>query len=157
VEPLRVVVGWESAERSGRALERAGDLATRLGAGLDVVHVRDAVLTPAPSSAVGLPLDPGGTIAAMPLSAERLAEIRQDVEADVAGRTGGAPTTVHVREGWPPDVLTAVADEVDAYVVVVGGPAHGFAAFLEHLVTGSVAHELEKRSHRPVLVVPSPT
>jgi nucleotide-binding universal stress UspA family protein len=145
VEPLRVVVGWESAERSGRALEQAGDLAARLGAALEVVHVRDAVL------------DPGGTVAAMPLSAERLAEIRQDVEADIAGRTGGAPTTVHVREGWPPDVLTTVADEVDAYVVVVGGPAHGFAAFLEHLVTGSVAHELEKRSHRPVLVVPSPT
>lgn len=157
MEPLKVVVGWESAERSTHALERAGDLAGRLGGALEVVHVRDAVVTPAPSSAVGLPLDPGGTVAAAPLTPERLAEVRQQVEAEVEGLTGSVPTTVHVRQGWPPDVLTALADEVDAYVVVVGGPGHGFAAFLEHLVTGSVAHELEKRSHRPVLVVPSPT
>lgn len=157
MEPLRVVVGWESAERSGRALERAADLAVRLGAGLEVVHVRDAVVTPAPSSAVGLPLDPGGAILTAPLTPERLAEVRTSVEAEVAALTTGAQTTVHVRQGWPPDVLTSVADELDAYVVVVGGPSHGFAAFLEHLMTGSVAHELEKRSHRPVLVVPSET
>lgn len=152
---MRIVIGYESKERSGHALTTAHDLATRLGAGLVVVHVRDAVVTPAASSAVGLPLEPGGVMLSAPLTAEHLAEVRSDITAEVtaAGVTGAE---VRVEQGWPPDALRSVADEVGAYLVVVGGRAGGFAAFLEHLVTGSVAHELERRAHRPVLVVPAP-
>ncbi|MDP3713154.1 MAG: universal stress protein [Mycobacteriales bacterium] len=153
---MRIVVGYESQDRSGHALAAAHDLATRLGAGLVVVHVRDAVVSAVPSSAVGLPLEPSGAVLSTPLTPEHLAEVRRDVEAEVsaAGATG---SEVRVEQGWPPDALQAVADEVDAYLLVVGGQAHGFAAFLEHLVTGSVAHELERRARRPLLVVPAPS
>lgn len=152
---MRIVVGYESKDRSGHALVVAQDLATRVGAELVVVHVRDAVVTAAPSSAVGLPLDPGGAALSAPLAPEHLAEIRRDLSAEVAA-AGAEGAEVRVEQGWPPDALRSVADEVDAYLVVVGGPAHGFAAFLEHLVTGSVAHELERRARRPLLVVPMP-
>ena len=157
MESLSVVVGWETAERSGRALSVAADLARRLGAQLHLVHVRDAVITPAPTSAVGLPLDAGGGVVTAPLTPERLAEVRTEVEREVAPHVSGTPVEVHVEQGWPPDVLVSLADRVDAWAVVVGGPSHGFGAFLEHLVSGSVAHELEKRSTRPVLVVPHQT
>lgn len=152
---MRIVIGYESRERSGHALRKAHDLATRLGAGLVVVHVRDAVVTPAPSSAVGLPLEPSGAALSVPLTPEHLAEVRADITAEVTA-AGITDAEVRVEQGWPPDALRAVADDVDAYLLVVGGQASGFAAFLEHLVTGSVAHELERRAHRPVLVVPAP-
>lgn len=152
---MRIVVGYESQDRSKHALIAAHDLATRLGAGLVVVHVRDAVVTAAPSSTMGLPLEPGGAVLSTPLTPQRLAEVRGEIEAEVEA-SGVAGAEVRVEEGWPPDALRDVADEVDAYLLVVGGQAHGFAAFLEHLVTGSVAHELERRARRPLLVVPAP-
>lgn len=151
MEQLRIVVGYESADRSTHVLAKARELAGRLSASLEVVHVQDAVVSPAPSSAVGFPLDPGGAVITTALSSERLSEIQQQLEREV----GAADAVVRVVQGWAPDVLRAVADELDAYLIVVGGPGHGFGAFLEHLVTGSVTHELERRAHRPVLVVPS--
>lgn len=155
MEQLRIVVGYESAERSGQVLAAAAELAGRLGAALDVVHVRDAVVTPVPSSAAGLPLDPGGGVLTAPLPPEQRAELQRELERRVLEQVGAVPTAVRIETGWPPDVLRAVATEVSAYLVVVGGPGHGLGAFLEHLVTGSVAHELERRCPRPLLVVPS--
>ncbi len=155
MDQLRIVVGYESADRSTHVLAKARELAGRLGAAVEVVHVQDAVVSPAPSSAVGFPLDPGGAVITAALAPERLAEIHQQIEREIGAAVGDAPATVRVVQGWAPDVLRAVADELDAYLIVVGGPGHGFGAFLEHLVTGSVTHELERRAHRPVLVVPS--
>lgn len=153
MERTHVVVGYESADRSRAAVAQGADLARRLGGDLVVVHVRDSVITPAPSSAVGLPMDPGGAVVTAPLTPERLDEVRAEVERDLAGLADGA--TVRIEQGWTPDVLRAVAEEVDAYALVVGGPGHGFGAFLEHLVTGSVTRELEKSCGVPVLVVPT--
>jgi nucleotide-binding universal stress UspA family protein len=156
VAQLRVVVGYESAQRSAHVLAAAVELAGRIGAGLEVVQVREAVVSPAPSSAVGLPLDPGGAVVTAPLTPQRLAELEEGLRGELAPVLGDVETSVRVVQGWPPDVLRAVADEVDAYLLVLGGPGHGFGAFVEHLVTGSVTHELERRSTRPLLVVPGP-
>ena len=69
-----------------------------------------------------------------------------------ARRPGLAIRTV-LRDGNPVSVLLAVADEVDADVIVVG--SRGFGGFPE-LLLGSTSTQLAQHTHRAVLIVPRP-
>jgi len=51
------------------------------------------------------------------------------------------------------DVLEQQADAVDAYLIVVGLPAGGLGAAVDHLLTGSDTVQL-RRASRPLLPVP---
>jgi nucleotide-binding universal stress UspA family protein len=57
-----------------------------------------------------------------------------------------------MEDGRPASVITKVADQVEADLIIVGRRGRGGVA---ELLLGSVSHELVQHSKRPVLVVSS--
>jgi len=51
------------------------------------------------------------------------------------------------------DVLEQQADAVDAYLIVVGLPAGGLGAAVDHLLTGSDTVQLRRRASQQLLPV----
>ena len=58
--------------------------------------------------------------------------------------------------GDPSHELIALADRVDAAMIVVGTRSPGFRGTLQEFFNGSVAAHLAHRQHRPLIVVPHP-
>ncbi|MEO6627748.1 MAG: universal stress protein [Aquihabitans sp.] len=86
---------------------------------------------------------------------ELMASALADLEARI-GRLEGSPSRPHrsvVLDGDPSDVITQVADDEHASLVVVG--ARGSGGF-HGLGLGGVAHHLSHHLHRPLVVVPQP-
>lgn len=155
VEPV-VVLGFEDSPAGHAALRTAAELCTRLRARLHVVHAVPLLTSVSSTSAglgaepyVGLPLDGGE---------QERARIADAVQAQVAGLLGGSGGRWTFAAGWGPpvEVLTEQADEVDAYLLVVGAHKHGLGAALERLLSGSTSRGLERRARCPLLVVPVP-
>jgi nucleotide-binding universal stress UspA family protein len=147
-----VVVGIDVQEAPPAELVRAADLAQRLGAELDVVHVHR--LSRGEMQAM-VSTVPGRQLAKRFLRADERDEARAVsalAERTLAG--AGLPWRLHFRAGDPAENLVAVADEVGALLIVIGTRGSGALAFLERLLAGSVSHRTLHRAHRPVLVVP---
>lgn len=84
-----------------------------------------------------------------------VASARTDLEARI-GAVDGEPPRPHrsvILDGNASDVLTQVADEQDASLVVIG--ARGSGGF-RGLGLGGVAHHLSHHLHRPLVIVPHP-
>jgi nucleotide-binding universal stress UspA family protein len=133
VSIARIVVGTDGSTNARCAVARAADLACDTGAELVVV------------CAVGL--------LATAASPGTHREIREQLEGDwtETARQSGARVRTEMRDGNPVRVLLAIADEIDADVIVVG--SRGFGGFPE-LLLGSTSTQLAQHSHRPVLIVP---
>jgi nucleotide-binding universal stress UspA family protein len=58
--------------------------------------------------------------------------------------------------GDPSHELAALADRVDALMIVVGTRSPGFRGTLQEFFNGSVAAHLAHRQHRALVVVPNP-
>lgn len=134
-------------------LRRAADIASRLNAQLEVVRVLEPLSLTVPPSPLA-----GGMGAGLPVppdvEAEEHALERLRTDLMTAGALGRCPWTAHVLFGPPAVRLLTFADEVDAYLIAVGVPSSGVAALLHHLASGSVAHDLERQSRRPLLLLP---
>lgn len=144
VQPqTNLVLGFGRDEASNVALGVAHDLADRLHAYLAVVHIVNLGDYPIDSDSPDW---------------ERQARLTLDEERSRVQRV-----LVDYRFGWsyearyglPVDVLLQVAEERDAFLIVVGRHGHGMSEGLRRLIDGSVSHRLMKRGARPVLVVPS--
>jgi len=102
--------------------------------------------------------DPDGTPHTAPIdlsltaASHELDRVRAAAEQHLAGVD--ISWTVRSLVGDPAMALKALADEVDAAVIVVGTRRRGFGETLREFFTGSVAARLAHRQHRPVLVVP---
>lgn len=137
----RIVVGTDGTDRSLIAVDHAARLAAAFSAELHVVAAA------APQQA---PLAPTSTMPAV------LAEL-SDASAITAARIGhdagkrhGVRVVEHPHVGEPASVLMAVADAVDADLIVVGNKA-----MIGHVrrFTGSVPSRVAHQSRRPVLIV----
>lgn len=155
VEPV-IVLGYEDSPAGRAALRAAAELCTRLRARLHVVHAVP-LLTPVSSTSAGLGAEP---YVGLPLDGgeEERERIADAVQAQVAELLDGSSGrwTFAAQWGPPVEVLTEQADEVDAYLLVVGAHGHGLGAALERLLSGSTSRGLERRTRRPLLVVPVP-
>ena len=78
--------------------------------------------------------------------------LRAEIESALAGTA--VDWTLRTVQGEPALVLTDVAEEVDARMIVVGTREAGMLAGIAEFLSGSVAVHLAHRQHRPVLVVP---
>lgn len=85
--------------------------------------------------------------------AEEYSVVAQAVVDDVVEQLQQAGVSARglIRLGVAAEVILAVADEVDASLIVMG--ARGTPSLAE-MFLGSVSHQVVRRARRPVLVVP---
>jgi len=141
----RILVPIDFTEVSTHALDWAMELAASVGASLTVMH---SYVIPV----VGFP---DGALIPTPQVAAGLGEAAQKaLDAAVQARRGGkVPLEAVLREGEAWEEIVAVADEIDADLIVVGTHGrHGLARAL----LGSVAEHVVRTSHRPVLTLSVP-
>ncbi len=140
-----LVVGFDRQQVSLRALQVAADLAARLRAELHVVHAVDLA---------DHPIDPDRP------DWEEQARAAVAHERELAGQVlsgTDVPWTYHAARGDPVRLLSAVAEERDALMIVVGTRGHSRASAVIRLLDGSVTRALTGRhQQRPVLIVPLP-
>lgn len=138
----RIVVGTEGSSGGQAAVVWAGELAVQTGATLTVVHAFEplALLGKVPP-----PYD-------MPAVARRQRELLDTTWCAPLRELGLQPATAFV-EDTPLDALVAVADRLDADLIVVGARAQ---SSLRGLLLGSTSLRLPHETSRPVCVVHDP-
>jgi nucleotide-binding universal stress UspA family protein len=139
----KVLVAIDFTEGSRAALDFAGVLAQKLGAGLVALHVAPPFITYEP-----LPAFP----AAAPIGPERLRKVEDDLRAFVEPAGSNPPAEVVVREGDPADEILAEASDSGANLLVLG--THGRRGF-ERWMLGSVTERVARRAPCSVLGVPA--
>jgi nucleotide-binding universal stress UspA family protein len=143
-EQACLVVGVDQSPATVPTLTCATALATRLHARLEVVHVVDLS---------DYPIDPDHPDWETAAGAA-LDEQRQHVTRALTSFPG--TWAFHVRQGSTATVLTAMANQNHALMIVLGTGRRGPAAALARMVDGSVIRALTTPQHQvPVLVVPA--
>ena len=141
----RIVVATDFSDGAARALTVALKFAKPLGAAIDLVHVY-----PIAAAGVGSPLP--GAVAMPPPTPQLLDGIQRELD-DVAGfaRRAGVDCSTTIAEGNAAEQIVAHADRVGADLIVAG--THGRTG-LRRVLLGSVAEQILRKAHGPVLVVP---
>jgi len=142
----RLLVPVDFGEPSRDALAVAGELASSLGAAIEVVHVVDL---------------PGGHALAsegyVPVPEEYRREVRQTVSSRLQEWLSTAPPGVSVAEqileGKPAIEITRYARDHRIDMIVMGTHARSGMA---HLVVGSVAEHVVRLASCPVLTLHGP-
>jgi len=62
--------------------------------------------------------------------------------------------TYQAGHGNPARLIATVAEETDAFMIIVGSHGEGPSATFDRLLAGSVSRTVLRRQHRPVLIVP---
>lgn len=137
----RIVVAVDGSPGSGLALEWAVGLAEAVDAEVVAVH------------ALGLldELTPGTKVPAQAHRDEIERRFEEEWCAPLAGHD--VPCRRLLRDGAAVDVLLAVAEEVDADLIVLG--SRGLGGYPE-LLLGSTSTQVAQHSTRPVTIVPTP-
>jgi len=142
----RILVGSDGSAHAQRAVVFAAELAHQLRAEVLLVHAAGDV-APARASASEYLMHVAQNGLYPEESVERVARTEW-VRPLIAARV---PWGVDVRYGWAADVLTRVADEVGAQVIVIGAGSRGPSA---DGTAGSVRQAMSLRSSVPLIVVP---
>ncbi len=138
-----VVIGVDDSPESLYALDLAAALGGAFRSMLTIVHVRPRL--------VGFAFSPAGSVEYEQAEDALDAEIRRVVGGRLEDYAGS--WTVVIRSGHVADELLAVAEEVDADLVVVGHRSHGL---LRDAILGSVAAGTVHNARRNVLVAVPP-
>jgi nucleotide-binding universal stress UspA family protein len=141
----RILSPVDFSDTSEHAVRYAVDLASRLGASLELVHVYQL-----PTYAL-----PDGAILARPDFVANLTDELQKQMDELIRRYSGHGVEIRGRivEGMPYAEVNRVAEEEKADLVVMG--THGRTG-LTHLLLGSVAERVVRTSTVPVLTVRRP-
>jgi nucleotide-binding universal stress UspA family protein len=141
----RIVVGADLSETGDHALREAVQLARKLpGTELHITYVISAAAD----------MHDARKLAEMSTELQtKLDQLREHVRTVCAPPSGEQPFTLetvfHLRIGDPASAIHQAAVDVDADLIVVG--THGRRG-MDKLLLGSVAQELVRSAHLPVLV-----
>jgi nucleotide-binding universal stress UspA family protein len=138
-----IVVGTDFSPTASLALERAKEMAREHGARMVLAHA----ITLQPFAAGGpelgtLPRDFEHQV--REASMKRLEDLAEEIRGD------GIEVEAKVRSGLPATTVIAVAQEVEAELMVIG--TRGLSGF-KHLILGSAAEEIIRHAPCPVLTV----
>ncbi|MDI1483634.1 universal stress protein [Polyangium sp. y55x31] len=138
----KILVPIDFEETSAHALERAIELAAKLGAGVTVVHVYSLIVYSFPD---------GSYLPASELAetVRRAAQRRLDAVVE-AQKARGVRLDGVLREGRSADEICKAAAEISADLIVMG--THGRGAF-GRVLLGSVATAVLRRSKIPVMTI----
>src|SRR5918998_275242 len=136
-----ILLATDDSQNAEVALQAAADISEKSGAALHLVHVWTAAM---PQAYPALHFDDYSRV----LEEQAGKTLRQ--QAWKARAAGGRALWVYLREGEPVEEIVALAEELDADLVVVGSRGAGW---MKRLVTGSVSEGVVHRSSCPVLVV----
>lgn len=140
----RLLVCVDLSPQTDGVVNRARWLASRLDAELWLLHV-------APPEPEFVGLGPGPAAARDQMAETLHREHRQTQEIANRLSDAGLTATPLVVQGPTVDRILEHADRLDADLIVIGSRGH---SVVYEVVVGSVAHDLLKRTTRPVLVVP---
>lgn len=138
-----IVVPLDFSEHARLALPHAEDFARRLAGRIHLVHVVEEVAYPD----FYPPMLPASGSPAEELRQESLRRLELRAR-DL--REHGFDVEAHVRTGQPAPQITELASDVSADLIVIA--SHGLTG-LRHVLLGSVAEQVLRRSHAPVLVI----
>jgi nucleotide-binding universal stress UspA family protein len=139
--PKQILLATDGSDDAALALRAAVDLSRRAGAELHVVHAWQAFPSyPHPSIAIAT------DIAFHEQEAQKVLFEQLDRIEEIGGTTAGA----HLRRGQPAEIITAVAKELEAGLLIMGSRGLGP---VQRLVMGSVSEGVVDLASRPVLVV----
>lgn len=136
-----VVVGVDFSESSSLALQYGAELAVRHGGVLVVVHVREET----PMVAMAL-TDPMPDDELREMLGARISQALESSRIDLSL----LPIKVEIVRDEAAEALIRAADQYTNSVIVVG---HRGKSLLERVLLGSVATDVVKRAHQPVLVI----
>ncbi|GAA1853489.1 universal stress protein [Brevibacterium marinum] len=139
-------------DQPAEVLSTAAVYAKRFGAELLCAHVDESRYTVSAGSdgtAVSMPIDPDTTAEA---SAEFDPELRTRIAS--ALESSDVEWSVRALAGAPARELTDLAEALDAQMIVVGVRRAGIRGSLHEFFNGSVAIQLARQQHRPLVVVP---
>ncbi|SMX93132.1 MULTISPECIES: universal stress protein [Brevibacterium] len=146
-----IIVGIVS-DQPAEVLTTAATYAARFGADLICAHVDDSRYTVEvrpDGSALSMPIDPDTTAEASaefdPALRARIASILDEVEVAWSTRA---------LAGSPAQELSRLAEALDAQMICVGVRRSGVKGSLHEFFNGSVAIQLSRHQHRPLVVVP---
>jgi nucleotide-binding universal stress UspA family protein len=131
----RIVVGTDGSETAAEAVHQATELARATGAKLDIVSAYE----PVPA---GRLREEGGEI---PGDVAYKVGPREDVNvileaAQAMVQDAGLEASTHAREGDPADAILALAEEINASVIVVGNKGMTGARRLLGSVPNKISH-----------------
>lgn len=135
----KILLAVDGSPSSNAAVDTALGLAAKMGAQVEIVHVREHDVIPSKAGS--------GPDLEMPAEAAAMLAATLDKFED-----GGVNAHTTLLQAQRQDVareIMAVADAVGADFIVVGN--RGLTAF-EEAVLGSVSHNLVKHAGRPVLI-----
>jgi nucleotide-binding universal stress UspA family protein len=141
----KILVAHDFSDPANRALAFAADLADRLKASLEVVHVHPDVYDGQSDPSLGLPWP-------MPDQVERYMRfLDTEVERAVRGVLGESDNVkTHVVRGDPAKRIVALAAELGADMICIGSTGKGA---VERALLGSVSQRVLRTSEVPVLTV----
>ena len=137
----RILHPTDFSDNSSEALKYACSLATQFGAELHVIYV-------VKSAAMGTPLVPGMPADFYQQQTQYAADILASYPDKVMSYSGSLIRDVC--EGVPFVEIIRYAKENEIDMIVMG--THGYSG-LQHLIMGSVAENVVRKAHCPVLTV----
>jgi nucleotide-binding universal stress UspA family protein len=139
-----ILVAVDFSDSSEAALAYAVELAKPLGARLVVMHSYELPVYGFPD---------GALVASVEVATRIMEGAQTGLEGMVERYKGEAQLDTLVRQGVPWEEVRAVAEEVDAEMIVIG--THGRKGIARALL-GSVAEKILRTSTRPVLAIHAP-
>ncbi len=148
VMPKKILVAVDGSKDATLATRAAIDISNKTGAELHIVHAWRRPQAP-PLARPGLAY-PSQEAIGYSETLQQEAEVLLEEQVRLTRDTGGGVAEAHLREGRPADEVAALAEELEADLVVVGSRGIGT---VKRLVTGSVSEGIVHLAPCPVLVM----
>jgi nucleotide-binding universal stress UspA family protein len=141
-----IVVGTDGSETAKKAVTEAADLASQVGAAMDIV----SAYAPVSNQRLREEAKQAPDDVQWMVNAREDVDSRLDEAKEIAAKAGVDKVNLHAREGDPADAILDVAEEQKADLIVVGNKGMSGA---KRFLLGSVPNKVSHHAPCSVLIV----